>query len=198
MFLERLEATRPYQQLRYWMNTGLVDFFSKHVFDGRSGLHVAEVACGSGAASHMIASHAAIHISLAGDINMLDFQQAQLKNFKAKFVLMDLFRPPLQSESMDLVWNSSSVEEFDQPLEAVKGMAQLAKRGGYVFVGVPYKYGPAGWLGWIPNKKVRAWLGRNYSRQQLRVLLEECGLTVEKELTYLGTTFIGALGRKSF
>jgi ubiquinone/menaquinone biosynthesis C-methylase UbiE len=198
MFLERLEATRPYQQLRYWMNTGLVKFFSKNVFEGRTGLDVAEVACGSGAASHMIAGHPGIRISLAGDINMLDFQQARLKDFNAKFVLMDLFKPPLQPGSMDLVWNSSSVEEFDQPSAAVKGMAQLAKKGGYVFVGVPFKYGPAGWLGWIPNKKVRAWLGRNYSRKQLRALLEECGLIVEKELTYLGTTFIGALGRKPF
>jgi SAM-dependent methyltransferase len=196
--LERLEATKPYQWLRYQMNKGLVAFLAANVLEGKKDLRIAELACGSGAASHMIALHPAVKLSLAGDINMVDFRQAGLKEFRAKFVLMDLFRPAAAEGSFDLVWNSSSVEEFPDPPNAVRSMVHLAKPGGYVFVGVPYKYGPAGWLKVIPSSKMKAWLGRTYSRKALATLLTDSGLTVEKQVTYLGTTFVGALGKKPF
>lgn len=191
-----MEATRPYQRLRHAMNRSLVEFLRQQVFVGGRGLRVAEVACGSGYAAHLIAQQPEVALSLAADLNREDNRQANISNFRAAFVLMDLFRPAAQAGSMDLVWNSSSIEEIDRPQQAIQAMAWMAKPGGWVFVGVPNRRGPAGFLRLWPNARTRAWLGRVYSHAELRQLLESAGLHVEHETTYLFSTFIGALARK--
>lgn len=195
-WLERMEATRPYQGLRSMMNRGLLAFFRRRVFAGRNRLRVAELACGSGYASHLIAQRPEVDLSIAADLNLEDYRQAALPQFRAAFVLMDLFKPALAPASMDLVWNSSSIEEIDRPLEAVHSMAHLVRRGGWVFVGVPWRYGPAGWLRLLSGSRSRAWLGRLYRRAELRDLMEQAGLEVEHETRYLIGTFIGVLARR--
>lgn len=179
------------------MNQRLVEYFSRRVFAGRRELRVAEVACGSGYASHLIAQRAEVRLSVAADLNREDNRQANIHNFQAAFVLMDLFQPALQAGCMDLVWNSSSIEELDRPEEAIKSMAWLAKPGGWVFVGVPNRGGIAGLLHSLPGARARAWLGRVYSHTELHQLLETAGLRVEDKTTYLFGTFIGALARKA-
>lgn len=196
-WLDRLEATKPYQRLRYAMNRRLVTFFRRTVFDGQKDIRVAEVACGSGYAAHLLAHEENVALSIAADLNLDDYRQADVAGYRAAFVLMDMFKPALKANSVDLVWNSSSIEEIDHPEEAVAAMAWLAKPGGRVFVGVPNKYGPAGWLRLLPNRRTRAWLGRVYNKAELKRLLGTAGLVVEAEMTYLGGVFIGMLGRKS-
>ncbi|MCL5428214.1 MAG: methyltransferase domain-containing protein [Chloroflexi bacterium] len=195
-WFERLEATQTYQRLRYSMNRELVGFFKNSLLNGRKSLRVAEVACGSGYASHLLAQEISVALSIASDISLEDHRQAKIDSYKAVFVLMDMFRPSMIPGSMDLVWNSSSIEEVEKPEEAVAAMAWLAKPGGSVFVGVPYKYGPAGWLRWFSGSSARTWLGRVYSRAELRRLMESAGLKIEVEMRYFGSVFIGALGRK--
>lgn len=196
IWLEWLEATRPYQRLRYAMNQELASFFRREVFVGRSNLRIAEVACGSGYAAHLLAQQAGVAFSLAADINQEDFLQANISDFKATFVLMDLFHPAAKAGLMDLVWNSSSVEELEYPKEAIQAMAWMAKAEGLVFVGVPNKAGPAGWLRLLPSERTRTWLGRVYTRDELRQLLASAGLEVKKEISYLFGTFIGGLAQK--
>jgi SAM-dependent methyltransferase len=196
IWLDRLEATWPYQRLRYAMNHGLVAFFSRRVFAGRNGLRIAEVACGSGYAAHLMAQQPEVALSVAADLNTEDYRQAQIHNFQGSFVLMDLFKPATQTAAFDLVWNSSSIEEIDRPEEALKSMAGMAKPGGRVFVGVPNRYGPAGWLRRLSSARTRSWLGRVYSHEQLRELIESAGLTVERQHSYLFGIFIGVLARK--
>jgi SAM-dependent methyltransferase len=197
IWLDRLEATRPYQRLRYAMNRELASFFQREVFAGHTNLRIAEVACGSGFAAHLLAQHNEVSLSLAADLNQEDFRQANVPDFRATFVLMDLFRPSAKAASMDLVWNSSSVEELEEPEKAVRAMAWLAKPGGFVFVGVPSNTGPAGWLRLLPSRRTRSWLGRVYTRSDLRQLLTAAGLTVKKETSYFFGTFIGVLAEKS-
>ncbi len=179
------------------MNRELVSFFQREVFAGRTHLRIAEVACGSGFAAHLLAKQNGVSLSLAADLNQEDFRQANIPDFRASFLLMDLFRPSARAGSMDLVWNSSSVEELEEPEKAVRSMAWLAKVGGLVFVGVPSRTGAAGWLRLLPSRRAKLWLGRVYSRADLRLLLTVAGLTVKKETTYLFGTFIGVLAQKS-
>ncbi|MBX3046698.1 MAG: methyltransferase domain-containing protein [Anaerolineales bacterium] len=196
IWLHRLEATRPYQWLRLQMNKGLVSFLSRHALSGRQGLRLAEVACGSGFAAHLLASHPEVALSIAADLNLEDYTQANIAGFSASFLLTDLFKPALQANSLDLVWNSSSIEEIDRPHEAVASMAALAKPGGLVFVGVPSRHGVAGLLRRLPLPRTRAWLGRVYSRAELRSLLASAGLQPVRETSYLFGTFIGLLAQK--
>lgn len=194
--LERLEASRFFQHLRFYMNHRLVHYLEEQVIDARSNLRIAELACGSGFSAHLLAQNPSISLSLAGDINLNDFREAAIGDFQATFTIMDLFKPPLQPESLDLVWNSSSVEEFDDPLGAVKSMALLTRRGGYVFVGVPNRYGLAGLLNLLPGRHLHTWLGRVYSRKQLCALLEAANLRVEDHIYYLFGVFVGVLAQK--
>jgi len=178
------------------MNQQLVSFFQREVFAGRKNLHIAEVACGSGYAAHLLAQQREVALSLAADINLEDHLQADILDYRATFVLMDLFHPAARPGSMDLVWNSSSVEELERPNEAIEAMAWMAKAGGLVFVGVPNKAGPAGWLRILPSRRTRAWLGRVYDRSELRQLLTSAGLEVKQEINYLFGTFVGVLAQK--
>lgn len=193
---DRLEATAPYQWARARMNQRLVDFFWRIVFADRRGLRVAEVACGSGLAAHLMAQHDQVALSVAADLNLDDYRQAAVPEFRAAFVLADIFRPAFRPASMDLVWNSSSIEEIERPQDAVSAMAWMVKPGGYVFVGVPHRNGLAGLLGLLLSPRYRTWLGRNYTRSELRELLNACGLEVEHEMSYMLGIFIGALARK--
>lgn len=195
-WLNNLEATWFYQRLRYGMNRGLIRFFQRTVFNRNRTSRVAEMACGSGYGAHLLAEDPHVALSIAADISLEDFHQAGIRDYKAVFVLMDIFSPALRPASMDLVWNSSSLEELDQPEMALAAMARLAKPEGWVFVGVPNKYGPAGWLRTVSGSRTRAWLGRVYDRGELRNLLGSAGLEVEVETTYLGGIFIGALSKK--
>lgn len=194
--LEHIEATRLYQRARFAMNKSLVRFLREKALAGKSAVRAAEVACGSGFGSHLLAYESNVTLSLAADINRDDYLQAAIPDFQASFVFMDLFRPSVADNAMDLVWNSSSIEELPWPTEAVRAMARITKPGGHVFVGVPFRYGLAGLLGVIPNRKLRGWLGRNYDKKSLQRLLESAGLVVEAQTTYLLNTFIGMLGKK--
>lgn len=196
IWLDRIEATRPYQWLRLQMNRGLVRFLIREVLTGRRDLRLAEVACGSGFAAHLLATQPEVGLSIAADINLEDYSQANIHDFKASFLLTDLFNPAVQPDSLDLVWNSSSIEEIERPEEAIASMVHLAKPGGFVFVGVPSRNGIAGLLRLLPSPGTRQWLGRVYSRSELSSLLESAGLQPESQLTYLFGTFIGLLARK--
>jgi SAM-dependent methyltransferase len=195
-WLDRLESTRPYQSLRQGMNRQLVGFLRKQAIEGRGPVRIAEVACGSGYAAHLLASLPEVTLSIAADLNLEDFLQAKIENYRACFVRSDLFMPSLTKGSLDLVWNSSSVEELDDPVGAVKAMAWVTKPRGFVFVGVPHSLGAAGLLGILPGRKTREWLGRVYSRKDLRDLVSSAGLTVRQETSYLFGTFIGVLAQK--
>lgn len=194
--MDSLEATRPYQWLRLQMNRGLVDFLVRHAVAGRRGLRLAEVACGSGFAAHLLAQQPGVALSIAADLNLEDYVQANIPGFQASFVLTDLFCAGFEPGSLDLVWNSSSIEEIDRPHEAVASMAKLAKPGGLVFVGVPSRYGLAGLLRLLPSARTRAWLGRVYSRAELSELLASTGLQPVRSTGYLFGTFIGLLAQK--
>jgi SAM-dependent methyltransferase len=196
IWLDRLEGTFLYQRARRAMNRSLIRTLAEHVLRGRSNLRIAEMAAGSGFGAHLLAQRPEVALSLAADINLEDFHQAKIPNYRAAFLRADIYQPGLQRESMDLVWNSSSIDELTEPAKAVAAMAALAKPGGRVFVGVPSRHGAAAVLGRLSS--ARGWVGRAYNRGELRQLLLDAGLRIEHETTYLYGTFIGALGRKPF
>jgi SAM-dependent methyltransferase len=197
MWLESIESGNWYQLLRFHMNRWLVDFFASHVLSGCSGLRVAEIACGSGFGAHLLAQRPEVSISIAADLNLEDFHQARIANFSASFVQMDMFKPSICMESLDFVWNSSSIEELDDPKQAIGSMASLLKFGGRIFVGVPKKYGIVGLLHFFPINRFRTWLGKPYRPNEITSLVEKNGLKVEKVTTYLYGIFVGVLAVKT-
>jgi SAM-dependent methyltransferase len=179
------------------MNSKLVDFFERRVFNGRSDLRVAELACGSGYASHLIALRDGVGLSVASDINRIYHQQAEIPDFAASFVLSDIFKPSFPPACFDLVWNSSSLEHFEDPSIPFQAMTRLVKPGGYVFVGVPYLFGPLAVYYLTPSASQREWLGKPFSYRALEKLFLDGGLEVQANLVYLARFFVGILGRKT-
>lgn len=196
IWLDWLEGTWPYQRARRSMNRQLIGFLTRKVLTGRENLKLMEIACGSGFGAHLLAARREVVLSAAADLNLEDYDQAAIPNYRAAFVRTDIYLPGFLLETFDLVWNSSSVEELPDPQAAVNSMARLAKQGGRVFVGVPNAHGIARALRFFPSAK--EWLGRVYTRAELRKLVTNSGLRIEHETTYLFGTFIGVLGRKPF
>ena len=195
-FLERLEATDLYCRLKFGMNRRLLGFFDEHVLRGGSDLYTAELACGSGYGTHLLASNQSVRLGVAADINTDLLTQHSPGEYAADFVVSDIFYPSFAPESFDLVWNSSSLEHFENPEEALRQMASLTKPNGHVFVGVPYLAGPLGLYFLTPRRSWREWLGRPYSLSALKGLFRKCDLQVEQQLVYSCRFFIGVLGRK--
>lgn len=193
---EQIENTSFYRYLKYGMNRRLIRFFRENVFENRKALKVAEIACGSGYGSHLIAKQAEVTLSLASDISMKLSNQSSIPEFSATFVTADIFNLPFKTDSFDLVWNSSSLEHFDVPEDALLSMARIVKPGGFVFVGVPYLYGPLALYYLSPLKKWREWLGRPYTFNELEKMFTSCELRPQKHVVYFTRFFAGILAEK--
>jgi SAM-dependent methyltransferase len=181
---EKFEVTKEYRRLKYHVNCNLIQFFEKNVFKGKESLKVAEIACGSGFGSHLIGKQPNVGLSIASDINLSLFNQSRNSEFAAHFVIADIFSPPFRVDSFDLVWNSSSLEHFDVPQDALIQMVQVVKPGGFVFVGVPDLLGPLGIYYLTPLKKWRDWLGQPYTCKEIENMFTACKLKIKKRFTY--------------
>ena len=88
------------------------------------------------AAAILRASEPNVALGVAADLNLEDHLQADVPDYAASFVLMDIFHPELAPASMDLVWNRSSLEEIPTPNELWQPWRGSPRPGGHVFVGL--------------------------------------------------------------
>ncbi len=121
--------------------------------------------------------------------------QKQLQS-KATLIQGDLFNMPLKDESFDLTFNNSTLEHFKNPLDALKEMVRVTKKGGLVFVGVPFTYGPLAVYKLKKSSFKGAWDGTTYDRRQMKQMFLDAGLEVVDSRTFFGRCFMGVLGRK--
>lgn len=125
----------------------------------------------------------------------LKIAQQQLKS-KAILVQGDIFNQPFADDSFDLTFNNSTLEHFKNPLDALREMARVTKKGQYVFVGVPYTYGPLSIYKFKKSSFKGAWDGTTYSGKQLQQLFREADLEVIGNRTFFFRCFVGVLGKK--
>lgn len=125
----------------------------------------------------------------------LRIAQEQLKS-KATLVQGDLFNMPFADESFDLTFNNSTMEHFKNPLDGIKEMARVTKKGSYVFVGVPFTYGPLSIYKLKKSSFKGAWDGTTYNTKELQKLFQDAGLEVVHNRTFFGRCFVGVLGKK--
>ncbi len=191
-----LETTIFYKKLKYSLNQNLIQFLSEKALKDSPGLDVAELACGSGYGAHLLADNPFVRRSIALDICLDLFDEKLGEVFGASYVTGDIFHLPFGPDTFDLVWNSSAVEHFKNPRKAIESMAQVTKPGGYVFVGVPYVYGPLALYYLAPTQKSRDWLGKPYSLEELKEMMSQAGLVYQDHIYYFFNFFIGILSVK--
>ncbi len=125
----------------------------------------------------------------------LQMAQEQLKS-KATLIQGDLFNIPFAANTFDLTFNNSTMEHFKNPLDGLMEMARVTKRGGYVFVGVPFTYGPLCIYKLKKSSFKDAWDGTTYDRKGLKDLFSDAGLAIVDCRTFFGRCFVGVLGIK--
>ena len=192
----KIEATTFYKKLKYSLNQNLIQFFIEKAIKEKLNIDVAELACGSGYGSHLLAENPCVRQSIALDVSQELFDERLRGIFKAKYVTGDIFNLPFGPSTFDLVWSSSAVEHFEEPLEAITAMASVTKSGGHVFVGVPYLYGPLAIYYLAPTQTSRQWLGKPYSKKELVEMITQAGLVYQDHLIYFLKFFIGVLAIK--
>jgi len=178
--------------LRKIMNVQLRRYLETKIAPASSTL---EPGGGSAYVSAMLAAKG--HQAYAMDYASAPLQIAreQLKS-KAILVQGDLFNIPFADESFDLTFNNSTMEHFKNPLDGLKEMARVTKRGSYVFVGVPFTYGPLSIYKLKKSSFKDAWDGTTYDKKGMKKLFDDAGLEVVDSRTFFFRCFVGVMGKK--
>jgi SAM-dependent methyltransferase len=185
---------RLYDGLRRRLNRRLVDYVCDHALPEHGGI-VLEAGSGTAFASSLMCEKPSIS-AIALDYDLEALMEAQRRDPSLPVVVGDLRRLPFRDDAVDVAWNSSTLEHLPSMDEALTELHRITKRGGRVFVGVPYVYGPLGFQRWIANTGAGAWIGTVYSEAGLRGKLAKAGFVPLNKLRYFFRFFIGIVAEK--
>jgi len=184
-----------YDWLRNRLNFKLADYLSSRGLN-RENCIVLEAGSGPAFASSILARHPRVGISIAVDIDSEALQQARLRDSSLSLVVADLNHLPFRDESIDLCWNSSTIEHLPTPQSAVNEMVRITRSEGSVFVGVPTVLGPLGVQRLMRGTSAGIWIGETFSFDDLKGILVKSGLNPQNHLYYFFRFFIGMLCKK--
>ena len=177
------------------LNRSLVDYLVSRAVSADESL-VLEAGSGSGYGSSLFARHPKVKMSVALDVDLEALQEGRRRDPNLTLVLADLHALPFRSGVFDVVWNSSTLEHVARPSGALSEMQRVVKGGGFVFVGVPFRFGPLGFQRFVAQTRLGVWIGSVFDQSSLNRLVIEGGLTPIETITYFLACFIGVLSRK--
>jgi len=111
-------------------------------------------------------------------------------------VVADLTALPFRSGSIDITWNSSTIEHLPEPMHALEEMSRVTRGGGKVFVGVPNVYGPLGIQRAMQTTAAGEWIGKTFALKDVRNMVSIVGLSPVDSFFYFFRFFVGVLGKK--
>ncbi|MGO9613100.1 MAG: class I SAM-dependent methyltransferase [Dissulfurispiraceae bacterium] len=139
---------------QYWIQNKKIKWFLDHMSKtilaellrncgGVSNTKVLEAGCGSGVISAEVATFGA-------DVHLMDISRDALEVARASFfsrdvpgsfIQGDIFYPPFETETFDLVWNAGVLEHFGEESQSVmiRNIARIIKPGGFFIVFNPYE-----------------------------------------------------------
>jgi ubiquinone/menaquinone biosynthesis C-methylase UbiE len=186
---------RFFDALRKRLNQKLVRYLLSKGLKGDRGI-VLEAGSGPAFASSIFSRDTKVALSVAVDLDHEALQEARRRDASLVAVNADLLHLPFRDECIDLTWNSSTLEHIPDPRSALGEMQRVTKRGGTVFVGVPYLYGPLGFQRWIADSAVGVWIGTTFNRSELSAMLARAGLNPFDHIFYFFRFFVGVLAQK--
>ena len=191
-------AYRAFDAARNILNRNLARYLQRYLPRDRPGaVRTLEPGSGPGFCSSLLGA-----VPGGPSVTILDLDAEVLALATARdghlaAVQGDLYCLPFRDGVFDLVFNSSTLEHLGSFGRALSEMARVTRRGGRLFVGVPYRYGPFLPFTLVPPAHpVSVWMGKLHSRGELRAACEACGLHVEEVRLYFFGCFLGALLRK--
>jgi len=189
-------AYRFYDRLRERLNRKLVKFLLGKAIT-RDDCRILEAGSGPAFASSIFGMESRVCLSIAVDIDIEALHEARRRDQAVALVVADVQRLPFRKGSIDLCWNSSTIEHLENPVQALDEMKIVTKPGGMVFVGVPNAYGPLGFQRLISDTSVGIWIGKTFSRKELTEMLSDTGLQPLHAIFYFFRFFVGVLARKN-
>jgi len=186
---------RLYDALRNQLNGKLVNYLLARAIN-HDKCKVLEAGSGPAFASSMLAQDPRVEFSVAIDLDIEALYEARRRDSALCLVVADLCNLPFRAETMNLSWNSSTIEHLPDPSCAVAEMARVTRNGGSVFVGVPNLYGPLGFEYLIRETSIGIWIGQTFTGAGLREMLIDSGLKPQHSLFYFFRFFVGVLAQK--
>lgn len=106
-----------------------------------SGKKVADLGCGDGALTYLLAKTGAEVTGVDNEQEGLDFAESKFKEHKANasFVLGDVRKTNLPDNAFDIVVSSDVIEHIERPEELVAEAARILKPGGVFVCTTPYR-----------------------------------------------------------
>jgi SAM-dependent methyltransferase len=184
-----------FDTLRRQVNRKLVTYLCTKAILKKESL-VLEAGSGPGYSSSLFARDRDMGLSIAVDIDPEALCEARRRNGTLPVVIADLYHLPFKSGTFDLTWNSSTLEHLEKMDSSLREMARVTTRNGYVFVGVPYRWGPLGVQMWIKRTSIGIWIGPVFSKSELANSMRQAGLEPENTILYFFRFFVGSLARK--
>jgi SAM-dependent methyltransferase len=185
-----------YDRLRERLNRKLVKFLLGNAIT-QGDCRILEAGSGPAFASSIFNAEDRVCLSIAVDIDIEALHEARRRDSGLALVVGDVQRLPFRDGSIDLCWNSSTIEHLETPERALDEMKIATKPGGMIFVGVPNSYGPLGFQRLISGTPVGIWIGKTFSHRQLAEMLSAIGLQPVHNIFYFFRFFVGVLARKN-
>lgn len=185
-----------YDSLRKGLNRKLVKYIISDRTVPERPCIVLEAGSGPAFASSIMAVDPCVQLSVAVDIDLDALNEARRRAPCPALVVADVMNLPFRNESLDITWNSSTIEHLESPDRALAEMVRVTRPGGRVFVGVPNLHGPLGFEPWIRDTSAGIWIGRTFSRRELQGMMKTAGLQPKDSLFYFFRFFVGVMGHK--
>jgi SAM-dependent methyltransferase len=186
---------RLYDSLRQRVNYRLAQYLLKEGVSSEQCI-VVEAGSGPAFASSMLGRDSRVALAVAMDIDLEALREARRRDPLLALVVGDLHDLPFRTESLDLIWNSSTLEHLDDPLAGLREMVRSTRQEGRIFVGLPYLRGPIGFQRWIPRTTVGVWLGTVFDLDAVNGLISSAGARPKDHFLYFFRFFLGALAEK--
>jgi ubiquinone/menaquinone biosynthesis C-methylase UbiE len=185
-----------FSKIRAKVSGLVVGWLAKHVLSQSEGAVVLEAGAGTAQGASLLLEMPRVGLSVALDLNMQNLRIARQRDPKLSLVRGDLFRLPFKHNSFDLVWNNSTLERIHDKRRVICEMIHAAKKGGCIFLGVPYARGPLMIQPWISGTQLGKKIGHPFDEQSLTIDIEGTGVVFEKFATFYYRCFLGCLARK--
>jgi len=184
-----------YDSIRNNLSKMLVDYILNNC-KKKSKLVVVEAGSGPGYGSVIMSKRKEVVKSIAMDHDSRALQQNDYTSSKFEKKVGDLVNLPFDDKSVDIIWNSSTMEhlsdnDFDTSINEIN---RVLKDDGFVFIGVPYKFGPLG-FSLILTNSIKEWVGKLFTKNDLIGRLRNFKVISSK--IYFFGFFIGIILKKN-
>lgn len=164
---------------------------------GKNNVYVVEAGSGPGFCASVLNKKENISAVIL-DLDLEALKLAKSRKGSIRAVKGDILRMPFLNDSFDLIYNSSTLEHLSDYNKAFSEMVRVCKPGGYVFVGIPFRYGPLAIFNFFPeNSKIREWIGKFIPCEDIRNWADSCPITFIDEIYYFYGFFKGFMFRKN-